>query len=138
MKSINFYLCLLAFVSTLNAYSQISFKGLVVDNSNEKPIREAAILLMPVDDSRRGNSLLKTITSDKGMFDISIPYPGKYRLKISAFGFSPFTEIIETKEKLADNSTEEKPGVYRISRGDIELEEAQVISRGAMLNGLDR
>jgi hypothetical protein len=138
MKSINFYLCLLAFVSTLNAYSQISFKGLVVDNSNEKPIREAAILLIPVDDSRRGNSLLKTITSDKGMFDISIPYPGKYRLKISAFGFSPFTEIIETKEKLADNSTEEKPEVYRISRGDIELEEAQVISRGAMLNGLDR
>lgn len=73
MKSIKFYLCLLAFVSTLNSYSQISFKGLVVDNSNEKPIREAAILLMPVDDSRRGNSLLKTATSDKGMFDISVP-----------------------------------------------------------------
>jgi hypothetical protein len=138
MKSIKFYLCLLAFVSTLNAYSQISLKGLVVENSSEKPIREAAILLMPVDDSRRGNSLLKAVTSDKGIFDISLPYPGKYRIKISAFGFSPFTEIIETKEKLADNLTEEKPEVYRISRGDIELEEAQVISRGAMLNGLDR
>lgn len=138
MKSIKFYLCLLAFVSTLNAYSQISFKGLVVENSSEKPVREAGILLMPVDDSRRGNSLLKAVTSDKGIFDISLPYPGKYRIKISAFGFSPFTEIIETKEKLADNLTEEKPEVYRISRGDIELEEAQVISRGAMLNGLDR
>ena len=138
MKSIKFYLCLLAFVSTLNAYSQISLKGLVVENSSEKPVREAGILLMPVDDSRRGNSLLKAVTSDKGIFDISLPYPGKYRIKISAFGFSPFTEIIETKEKLADNLTEEKPEVYRISRGDIELEEAQVISRGAMLNGLDR
>lgn len=138
MKSIKFYLCLLAFVSTLNAYSQISFKGLVVENSSEKPVREAGILLMPVDDSRRGNSLLKAVTSDKGIFDISLPYPGKYRIKISAFGFSPFTKIIETKEKLADNLTEEKPEVYRISRGDIELEEAQVISRGAMLNGLDR
>ncbi len=138
MKNFKSCFCLLAFILTLNTYSQISFKGLVVDNLKEEPVREAAISLMLVDNNKKGSSLLKSITSDKGIFDILVPSAGKYRLTIRAFGFSPFTKIIETKEKPGENSSEDKLLIYKISRVDIELQEAQVISRGAMLNGLDR
>ena len=138
MKNFKSCFCLLAFILTLNTYSQISFKGLVVDNLKEEPVREAAISLMLVDNNKKGNSPLKSITSDKGTFDILVPSAGKYRLTIRAFGFSPFTKVIETKEKPGENSSEDKLLIYKISRGDIELQEAQVISRGAMLNGLDR
>ena len=46
MKNFKSCFCLLAFILTLNTYSQISFKGLVVDNLKEEPVREAAISLM--------------------------------------------------------------------------------------------
>lgn len=133
-----FFFFLASIAMNLSMYSQVSIKGLVIDDSNEEPLIGAAILLMPLNINKKSKPLSKTITSDKGVFNISTPESGKYRLIIRAFGFSPFTEIIESNEKSTDNALSDELKVYRISSGNIELKEAEVTSKAAMLNGLDR
>lgn len=130
-------LLLLFFVGIfIPSNAQISIKGVVLGEGNNEKIVGAAVLLMPparTIDSSRNKPISKVLTSNLGVFNISVPEFGSYRLVIRAFGFSPFVKLINVKSNNIDLNT------LSISRSDIELQETEVISKGpSMLNGLDR
>ncbi|MBI4854909.1 MAG: trypsin-like peptidase domain-containing protein [Acidobacteria bacterium] len=81
----------------------VTIKGIVIKSgTNDEPIAGARIGLIPAetDEVTPKNLLCWGGSNADGWFELNktVP-PGKYCLKVKAFGFEPYTQTIEIKEK---------------------------------------
>jgi hypothetical protein len=80
-----------------------SMSFLVVRDENGKPIRNAAVVMHPVDEDgkqQRGGLELKTDTEGKASFD-GVPY-GKLRVQVLATGFQTYGEDYDVDKPSMD------------------------------------
>jgi Carboxypeptidase regulatory-like domain len=80
-----------------------SMSFLVVRDENGKPIRNAAVVMHPVDEDgkqKRNGLELKTDTEGKASFD-GIPY-GKLRIQVLATGFQTYGEDYDVDKPILD------------------------------------
>jgi hypothetical protein len=103
-----------AMVLTLSGLAQFGFAGkkrvplasmnfLVVRDENGKPIRNAAVVMHPVDDEgkqQRNGLELKTDADGKADFD-GVPY-GKLRIQVLAQGFQTYGEDYDVDKPSLD------------------------------------
>lgn len=81
----------------------VTVRGLIIKSTNDEPIAGARIGLIPADtDEVTPKNLLSWGGSNAdGWFELNKPVPpGKYCLKVKAFGFEPYTQIIDIDEKI--------------------------------------
>jgi Carboxypeptidase regulatory-like domain len=97
----------LSFVSTGLAkkkrvpLANVSF--VVIRDENSKPVRNAAVVMHPVDDEgkqQRNGLELKTDTEGKASFD-GVPY-GKLRIQVLAQGFQTYGEDYDVDKPIVD------------------------------------
>ena len=103
-----------AIVLTLAGIAQLGFAGkkrvplasmnfLVVRDENDKPVRNAAVVMHPVDEDgkQQKNGLeLKTDAEGKASFD-GVPY-GKLRIQVLAQGFQTYGEDFDVDKPSLD------------------------------------
>ena len=88
----------------------------VVRDENDKPIRNAAVVMHPVDDSgkqERGGLELKTDPDGKASYD-GIPY-GKLRVQVLAPGFQTYGEDYDVSRPSMDITIKLKRPVQQYS-----------------------
>jgi hypothetical protein len=89
----------------------------VVRDENGKPIRNAAVVMHPVDEhgkQQRGGLELKTDPDGKASYD-GVPY-GKLRIQVLAHGFQTYGDDYDVNEPNMDITVKMKPpaGQYSI------------------------
>lgn len=90
---------------------------LIMKDTNGKPVRNAAVVMHPVDShdrQKRGGLELKTDAEGKASFD-GIPY-GKLRVQVLAPGFQTFGDDYDVSQPTVDITIRLKPpaGQYSI------------------------
>ncbi len=118
-----FSLCILGMAATGAAAKEkkhvplATINVVVVRDENAKPIRDAAVVLHPVDDrgnQERGGLELKTDPDGKASYD-GVPY-GKLRVQVLANGFQTYGNDFEVSEPSLDITVKMKrpAGQYSI------------------------
>ena len=104
-----FLVCLLAAIVALPAVAKkkseplATLTFLVLRDENDKPIRNAAVVMHPVDETgkqERGGLELKTDPEGKASYD-GVPY-GKLRIQVLAPGFQTYGEDYQVSQPSMD------------------------------------
>jgi len=122
------FLTMVSFASTAqNAYS---VSGSLLNASDSKPLEFANVAIHKLPDS---TFVKGSVTDANGIFRIIELAPGKYFLKVSFLGFTPFT-------KTGIELTEEKPeldlGKFELAEKSKEISEAVIV--GERLKSVDQ
>lgn len=84
-------ICLIGLVTATAQNKLISFSGNILEKETDVPVEQATVQLLSLPDS---SFVTGTVTRQKGRFNISAR-PGKYVLKISFIGYTPFKKEVQ-------------------------------------------
>ncbi|MEG0948210.1 MAG: TonB-dependent receptor [Bacteroidales bacterium] len=117
---INWYLLLLALITTFTAQAQfVKIAGTVVDRETGEPLIAATVRAI----ASEGAEETFSITNDKGIFNIEVPRPGPYKLEFSYIGYKKLSRSLNVRP--GDNAI----GKIRLTEDAIELKNTQVIGK---------
>lgn len=118
------FLLFLLFLSTTSGiYGQL-IEGRLIDQTDQKPIGFAHVVLLKTSDS---SQVANSLSKESGRFELQAPESGDYLVHISFMGYQAFHEEVTV------GSSNVNLGTVRMQSSDIELKDVEVSASAKLL-----